>query len=77
MYPVPVTVDDCQIDEEALAKQCAVAKDARITDTDSMGRSIQSLTSTDGEGDDDDMDDDNDDEDDDDERGVSMDRGIR
>lgn len=78
VYPVPMTVDDCQIDEDALAKQCAVAKDARITDTDSMGRSMQSMTSEDGEGDEEDVDEeDADEEEEEEDQGMSMDRGIR
>ena len=78
VFPVPMTVDDCQIDEDALAKQCAVAKDARITDTDSVGRSMQSMTSEEGEGDEEDAEEEDADEDEEEEdQMMSMDRGIR
>nr|KAG5691031.1 hypothetical protein BaRGS_021242 [Batillaria attramentaria] len=74
IFPVPVTVEESQIDEDALAKQCAIAKDARILDSELRGRSMLGGASFDGDGDDEDDDEDDQDDDDEDE-GQPMEEG--
>ena len=69
IFPVPITVDDSQIDSAALEEQCRISREARIHD--SLDGGVE-----DDDEDDDEMDEDEDEDEDDDEEEEGDERSM-